>query len=163
MATLENLSNEEKRALSKLGLDLYGNAVEGRERREAAEKSQQTQRDVAEIYAGAKGDAANTPIGETPRGRVALTKDLQKITDRVNKEFAPQLDMAQSANNPTQLKMFQNQKLAAIQQQEDELYAAYGMEPPKRKPVNVPINGTTYTFQNMYSALEAIRAYNAKL
>jgi hypothetical protein len=162
MAAIENLSNEEKRALSKLGIDLYGAGVEGVEKRRAAKLSQQNQLDVAETYANAKGDAANTPVGDTPKGKIALTKDLGKITSTIDKKYAPQLEMAQIENNPTKLKMLENQKLAEIQKQEDELHAAYGVEPPTRKPVNVPINGKTYSFPNMYSALEAIRAYNAQ-
>lgn len=160
LAALENLSNEERRALTKMGVDLYGAGVEGLEKREAARLNRETQLDVAETYANAKGDAADAPVGETPKGKIALAKDLQKITDKVEKTYRPQLDMAKSANNPQQEKFLENRKLADIQQQEDELYAAYGMEPPARKPVSVPIDGKTYVFPNMYSALEAIRAYN---
>lgn len=161
LAAIENLSNEEKRALSKMGIDLYGAGVEGLEKRAAAKASQANQLEYARIISGGKGAGSTTPVGDTPKGRVALTKDLQKITDKIEKQYAPQLEMARSSNNPTQVKMLENRKLAEIQQQEDELHAAYGVEPPARKPVNVPINGKTYTFPNMYSALEAIRAYNA--
>jgi hypothetical protein len=161
MAALENLSNEEKRALSKLGVDLYSSGVEGVERRRAAQLSQQNQLDVANTYANAKGNTATTPVGETPKGKISLTKDLSKIASTLDKKYSAELEMARIENNPTKTKMLENQRLAEIQKQEDELYAAYGVAPPKRPPVYVPINGKRQAYPNMYSALEAIRAFNA--